>query len=84
LKLLLSSITIDRLINYLYNIKIFNIYLFTVLKKEKDEYSIPKQIKRKVIKKNIIINIKKKKLDILIYELENIGEINLLNRLNKK
>lgn len=70
------------LINYLYNIKIFNIYLFTVLKKEKDEYSIPKQIIRKVIKKNIIINIKKKKLDILIYELENIEEINLLNRLN--
>ena len=69
------------LINYLYKIKIFNINLFTVLNKEDDEYYIPKEIKREIIKNNLIINIRKKKLDILIYELENSEEMHLLNNL---
>ena len=69
------------LINYLYKIKIFNINLFTVLNKEDDEYYIPKEVKREIIRNNLIINIRKKKLDILIYELENLEEMHLLNNL---
>lgn len=71
------------LINYLYNIKIFNIYLFTLLNKEDNEYLIPEEVYRAIIKGNIIKVIKKKKIDILIYQLENSKTINLLNNLKK-
>ena len=69
------------LLNYLNNIKFFNINLFTVLKKEDNEYLIPKGIRRTNIKKNIIKEIRKKKIHILIYELESDKEIDILNNM---
>lgn len=71
------------LMNYLNNIKIFNLYLFTILNKEDNEYKIPDNIKRDVIKNNLINKIIKKKIQILIYQLESPEEINLLNNIKK-
>ena len=41
------------LINYLNNLKIFKICLFTILGKQDKEYFIPEDIKRMVIKNNL-------------------------------
>ena len=75
------------LINYLYNIKLFKIYLFTLLDKEDDEYNIPIQIKRIIIlkynTKNLIKSIIKKKIDIFIYQFYIYNDISMLNKLNK-
>ena len=71
------------LINYLNNLKVFKICLFTILSKQDKEYFIPKDIKRMVIKNNLIYldkYISKNKIDILIYNLNNDREINYLNR----
>ena len=70
------------LLQYLYKIKIFNIYLFTRRFKEDNEYSFPDDIKRVIIKKDLIKAIKKNKINILIYELDEIKDILLLNNLN--
>lgn len=67
------------LIKYLYEIKIFKIFLFTFKLIEKDEYIIPSNIKRFRIKNNLIKVINKNKIDILIYELDDIEEIMKLN-----
>ena len=70
------------LINYLNNLKLFKICLFTILSKQDKEYLIPGDIKRMVIKNNIkYLNkiISKNKIDILIYNLNNDREINYLN-----
>ena len=80
------------LINYLYRINIFKIFLFTLKMIEEDEYIIPINIKRfqiinhliKIINKNkIMLYLKKVKkwitVDILIYELDTINEIITLN-----
>ena len=70
------------LINYFYSIKIFNIYLFTRIDKNSNEYLIPEDIKRMTIKDNLkklIKNISKNKIDILIYNLDNYKEVNYLN-----
>ena len=71
------------LINYFNNISIFNLYLFTRRLKEDDEYKIPDDIKRILIKDNNLINkIKKNKIHILIYQLSLHNEIKALNNLN--
>ena len=70
------------LINLLYKIKIFNIYLFTFKDKEDNEYNYPKDIKRLKIKNNII-KIFKKEIDILIMQINNYKKIKFLNN-NKK
>ena len=70
------------LINYLYTINIFKIYLLTLETKQEDEYKIPYKIKRFVIKKNLFKILNKNMIDILIYELDNIEEIEILNTLN--
>ena len=71
------------LINYLYKIKIFDLYLFTKIEKQENEYLIPKETKRLVIK-NSLNNLNKiisfNKIDILIYNLNNETEINYLNK----
>ena len=70
------------LINYLNNLKLFKICLFTILSKQDKEYFIPGDIKRIVIKNNLkYLNkiISKNKIDILIYNLNNDREINYLN-----
>lgn len=69
------------LINYLNEIKIFKIFLFTNYLIEEDEYKIPNYIKRLTIKNHLIKLINKNKIDILIYELDNIKEIIKLNNL---
>jgi len=77
----------SMLINYFHKIKIFKIYLFTKINREEDEYIIPKNIKRIIIKNgkisNLIIELKKKKIDILIYQLYDAYSIKQLNKLNK-
>lgn len=66
------------LTNNLNKIKIFKIFLFTKIFKEKNEYIIPENIKRAVIRKNLINFLKKYKINCLIYELDDINEINFL------
>ena len=71
------------LINYFYKIKIFDLYLFTKINKQDNEYLIPEETKRLVIKNNLnnlnkIISLNK--IDILIYNLNNVIEINNLNK----
>ena len=70
------------LIDYLNTIKIFNIFLFTQLRNQENEYRIPSDIKRMTIKNNLIKILKKYKIDILIYELTNAHEIDILNRID--
>ena len=67
------------LINYLHKISIFNIILFTVRNIEKEEYFIPNNIKRFTIKNLLFKIINKNKINILIYELDDIKEIIKLN-----
>jgi len=69
------------LINYMYKIKIFKIYLFTKVNKEDNEYLIPETIKRMVIKNNIKKVISRYKIGILIYNLNDDTEMNTLNNL---
>ena len=69
--------------NYLYKIKIFNLYLFTRTNVEINEYHIPKNIKRNKIKNNLIKIIFKTKIDVLIYQLTNYIDIKILNKFNR-
>lgn len=69
------------LINNFYKFKIFKLYLFTKIDKEKNEYKIPDNVQRIVVNNNLIKLIIKYKLDILIYQLNNIKEIKALNKL---
>jgi hypothetical protein len=71
------------LLKYLFRIKIFNLFLFTRKFKEDNEYFVPEDIKRVIIKKDLIKTIKKNKIDILIYELDEIKDILLLNHFTK-
>ena len=75
------------LLNYLNNIKIFNLFLFTIQQKEENEYSIPITVKRIIVnskKKNELIKIlNREKIDILIYHFYNDLEIEKLNHLKK-
>ena len=75
------------MINNFYNIKIFDLYLFTINDKEENEYIIPKDIKRIVVKNydiNILIKlIKKKMIDILIYQFPIYEQMKILNNLKK-
>lgn len=71
------------LVNYFYNLKIFDLYLFTRTFPQNNEYKIPYCIKRNVVKKEIINNILKKKLDIFIYELDEIKDVEILNKYKK-
>ena len=57
------------LINNLYKLKIFNFFLFTKRDKENDEYKLPDNLKRIIITNNLIKQIKRNKIKILIYQL---------------
>jgi glycosyltransferase involved in cell wall biosynthesis len=73
------------LINYLYKVKIFKLYLFTLIK-ESNEYPIQDRITRVIVKnntKNLIKNINKNKIEILIYNLYNYEEMKILNNLTE-
>jgi hypothetical protein len=69
-------------LQYLYKVKIFILYLFTSRSKEDNEYIIPEDIKRVIIKNDIIKAIKKNRIDVLIYELDKIKEISFLKSFN--
>ena len=71
------------LINHLSKIKIFKIFSFTQRCRESDEYEIPENTKRIIIKNNLIQIIKIYKINILIYQLTDIDEITKLNNLKK-
>lgn len=70
------------LINYLNIFYNFQLYLFTQTKMLENEYKIPSNIKRETIKNNLIKVIKKYKIDVLIYELTNIKEMDILVSFN--
>ena len=73
-------------LKYLNKIEIFKSYLFAFKSQEDDEYNIPGRIRRITIKNKSIINlikeIRKNRIDILIYQFPLNNEINLLNKNN--
>ena len=73
------------ILKYFNKIKIYEIYLFTIVKKEKNEYLIPNNITRILITNPQIYNLINQtiinKIDILIYNFYNVKEINILNKL---
>ena len=75
------------LVYYLNKVNIFDIFLFTKLKKEENEYFIPENINR-IILKNFDVNgliqeIYKKKIDIFIYQFTKFTAIEKLNEFKK-
>ena len=75
------------LLNYLLNFKLFEIYLFTI-NKDKNEYMLKDKINRILIYNildinNLIRDIKKKRIDIFIYQLSFFEEIKKLNNIKK-
>ena len=73
------------ILKYFEKIKIYEIYLFTKVKKQKDEYPISNNITRIVITNPEIFNLINQtiinKIDILVYNFYNATEINMLNNL---
>ena len=73
------------MVNNLYQIKLFDIILFTVNKQEENEYIIPKDIKRIIIQhynlNTLIKEASKKMIDILIYQFPVYEQIERLNKL---
>jgi hypothetical protein len=73
------------MINNFYQIKLFEIILFTINIKEENEYFIPKDIKRIIIKYNNIYKLiketGKRMIDILIYQFPIYEDIEKLNKL---
>ena len=69
------------LINYLHKIKKFKLYLFTNFNKQKNEFIIPNDTIRVLVKNNLIKNIEKYKIDIFIHQRLLLREIKQLNRL---
>ena len=76
---------ISFLFNYLQNIKIFSLYLFTNKIKTDNEYLIHENIKRILIEKytinKLIRIILKKRINIFIYQFSQKDEINALHKL---
>lgn len=70
------------MLKYFNKVKIFKLFLFTISDKEENEYKIDSNIKRIIIKNDLIHILKKKKINILIYQFYNDSEIKQLNNLN--
>ena len=67
---------------YFSKVKIFKLFLFTLNKKEKDEYFIDEKIERKIVKnQNLIKLIKQASIDILLYQLYDYKTIKELNKI---
>lgn len=76
---------VTLLINYLYRVKIFKLYLYTLIK-DNNEYIIPNDVPRKIIDGdiiNLIKGMKKNRIEILIYNSYNCNEINILNKIKE-
>jgi len=79
----------SRLTSFLFNslskIAIFNLYFFTTILKDNDEYLFNQNITRILINiytiKNLIKKIRKKRIDIFIYQFSDFDEINIFNNL---
>ena len=71
------------LLYYFNKLKIFNLFLFTIKEKEKNEYIIDENVKRIVIKNNLVQILKENYIDILIYQFYFAKEIEQLNNLPK-
>ena len=73
-------------LKFLNKIEIFKSYLFAYISQEDDEYNIPGRIKRITIKNksitNLIKEIRKNRIDILIYQFPLNNEIKILNKIN--
>ena len=70
------------LICYYFNkVKIFKFFLLTLKRKEKNEYAIDGNIKRIIVRNNLIEIIKKKKIDILLYQMYDYNQIYELNKI---
>ena len=73
------------LFNYLYKVKFFNLFLFTIKNKDQNEYLIEDNINRILIYnytiKSLIKSILKKKIHIFIYQYQNHEENMALNKL---
>ena len=71
--------------NYLEKIQLFDVYLFTNKKKQKNEYKIPNNTKRIISNNNLFQLLNQMKIDILIYELTDVKEMEkLINLKNLK
>ena len=74
------------ILKYFQTVRIYDIFAFTQINKENDEYIVPHKIKRITIKnpqlENLINQIINNKIDILIYNFYNATEIEILNKLN--
>ena len=68
--------------HYLNIVKFFKLFLFTLTKKENNEFAIDSNIERIVIKNNLIQVINQTKVEILIYQIYNYIEIDELNKKN--
>ena len=75
------------ILKYFLSTKIYNLYIFTKLEKETNEYKIPDYISRTVIKEPQLKNLIKQTIingiDILIYNFYNSTEIKILNSITK-
>jgi len=66
---------------YFNKVKIFKLILFTFKEKEKNEYAIDDNIERVIVRDNLAELIKKKKIDILLYQLYFYKQISELNKI---
>lgn len=76
---------VSLLIKYLNKVKIFNLYLITLIK-ESNEYPIEDNITRIIIKKNtldLVKTVNRNKIQILIYNFYNHKEIDILNKIKE-
>ena len=71
------------MLNHFIKVNILDLYLFTLKNKEKNEYKIDRNIKRKIIKNNLIQILIENEIDILIYQFYNVKEIEQLNKITK-
>ena len=71
------------LLHYFNNITIFELYLFTKKDIQENEYTIEKKIKRIPIKSDLIDYLNLFKIDILIYQIYDLAEMEMLNNYNK-
>ena len=68
------------IMKYFNKVKFFKLFLFTIKDKEENEYKIDNNIKRIIIKNDLIEILKKIKIDILLYQFYNVKEIEQLNK----